>query len=38
MVLTNINRSSSLAYGKGADYKTKKDKDVYCKAMYLMRN
>lgn len=38
MVLTNINRSISLAYRKEADYITKKDKDLYCGAKYLMRN
>ncbi|SHF87439.1 hypothetical protein SAMN05444344_1810 [Tenacibaculum mesophilum] len=38
MVLTNTNRSISLAYRKGADYGTKKDKDVYCGAKYLMRS
>lgn len=38
MVLTNINKSISLAYIKGAGYRTKKDKDVYCGAKYLMRN
>ena len=38
MVLTNINTSISLAYRKGADYRTKKDKDVYCEAKYLMKN
>jgi len=38
MVLTNANISISLAYGKGADYSTKKDKDVYCETQYLMKN
>lgn len=38
MVLININKSISLAYRKGADYRTKKDKNVYCEAQYLMKN
>ncbi|TDQ29845.1 hypothetical protein DFQ07_0167 [Tenacibaculum caenipelagi] len=38
MILIYTNRSNNKSLNRGVDYKTKKDKDVYCEEQYFMKN